>query len=57
MLQERNIAGSIFVKSKPTAIIQNFTMDVVPRYKFNENFYGGVIFQNLEISERVFHSD
>ena len=39
---EKGIAQGMFLKSKKSGIIHNFTMDVDPGYKYNENFRGGV---------------
>ena len=35
-------------KGKRTGIIHNFTMNVDPGYKYNENFRGGVLFYMME---------
>ena len=50
---ECNIARGMVYRGKPSNIIQNFTMDVDPGYKYIEKFRGGVLYYMMESKDII----
>ena len=50
---ETDIAKGMIFKGKRTGIIQNFTMDVDPGYKYIEKFYGGIQWYMMESKDII----
>ena len=50
---ECNIAQGMFFKGKRTGIIDNFTMDVDPGYKYIQKFRGGVLWYMMESKDFI----
>ena len=50
---ETDIAKGLIFKGKRSGIIHNFTMDVDPRYKYIEKFYGGIQWYMMESKDII----